>query len=144
MTTSIMAGTALAMRAVASPSSLTLAAMSRRTFATASQTLRSNPLRPNSLQSISRAARRGYADAAAPAPAPAPKPQKRFRVLRWAWRLTWLSALGLTGALAYSIYELRHPEEQYEPDPNKKTLVILGTLQTRTGSMVWEWLIELF
>jgi NADH:ubiquinone reductase (non-electrogenic) len=27
---------------------------------------------------------------------------------------------------AYSIYDLRHPEEQYEPDPSKKTLVVLG------------------
>lgn len=29
--------------------------------------------------------------------------------------------------MGYSIYELRNPTEQYEPDPSKKTLVILGT-----------------
>jgi NADH:ubiquinone reductase (non-electrogenic) len=100
-----------------------LSSVSRRTIATTSaQALRPKPLRSNGL-SIARAARRGYADAA---PSPAPKPKKRFRALRWAWRLTWLSALGLTGVTAYSIYDLRHPEEQYEPDPSKKTLVVLG------------------
>jgi hypothetical protein len=120
----IMAGTTLAMRSMASPSIMRLSAVSRRTIATTSQALRPKPLRSNGL-SIARVARRGYADAA-PTPLPAPKPKKRFRALRWAWRLTWLSALGLTGAMAYSIYELRHPEEQFEPDPTKKTLVILG------------------
>ncbi|KAJ5450151.1 External alternative NADH-ubiquinone oxidoreductase [Penicillium daleae] len=119
-----MAGTTLAMRSMASSSIMRLSSVSRRTIATTSaQALRPKPLRSNGL-SIARAARRGYADAA---PSPAPKPKKRFRALRWAWRLTWLSALGLTGATVYSIYELRHPEEQYEPDPTKKTLVILGT-----------------
>lgn len=34
--------------------------------------------------------------------------------------------LGGVGALAYNIYDLRHPDEQAKPDPNKKTLVILG------------------
>ncbi|QKX64177.1 uncharacterized protein TRUGW13939_11350 [Talaromyces rugulosus] len=79
--------------------------------------LRSSPIQP--------ALRRAYADAAAAAPSPAPK--KRFRFFRWAYRLTVLSGLGLTGYLGYSIYILRHPEEQIEPDPSKKTLVILGT-----------------
>lgn len=119
-----MAGTTLAMRSMASPSIMRLSTVSRRTITTTSQALRAKPLRSNGLQSIACVARRGYADAAAPSPAP--KPKKRFRALRWAWRLTWLSALGLTGVMAYSIYELRHPEEQYEPDPSKKTLVILG------------------
>lgn len=119
-----MAGTTLAMRSLASPSIMRLSAVSRRTIATTSQAIRPKPIRSNGL-SIARSARRGYADAA-PTPSPAPKPKKRFRTLRWAWRLTWLSALGLTGAMVYSIYELRHPEEQYEPDPTKKTLVVLG------------------
>ncbi|KAL1994393.1 hypothetical protein VTN49DRAFT_3062 [Thermomyces lanuginosus] len=57
----------------------------------------------------------------------APRPKKRFRFLRWTFRLTLLSGLGLTGYLAYGIYLQRHPEEQFPPDPNKKTLVILGT-----------------
>ncbi|KAJ5097277.1 External alternative NADH-ubiquinone oxidoreductase [Penicillium angulare] len=121
-----MAGTTLAMRAMVSPSIMQLSSVSRRSISTTSQVLRANPVRP--AQSISRIARRGYADAApTPTPSPAPKPKKRFRALRWAWRLTWLSGLALTGALAYSIYELRHPVEQTEPDPEKKTLVILGT-----------------
>lgn len=129
-----MAGTSLAMRSMASRQ---LFSLSRRSIAT-SQALRAEPLRPN-FQSISRMARRGYADAApspspspaAPSPSPAPKPKKRFRFLRWAWRLTWLSGLGLTGAMVYSIYSLRHPEEQFEPSPDKKTLVILGMILSR-------------
>ncbi|KAJ5727807.1 External alternative NADH-ubiquinone oxidoreductase [Penicillium malachiteum] len=114
-----MAGNTLAMRSMAS-----LSAASRRSIAT-SQALRAKPMR-SGVQTVSRIARRGYADAA-PTPSPTPKPKKRFRTLRWAWRLTWLSGLGLTGALAYSIWELRHPVEQLEPSPDKKTLVILGT-----------------
>ncbi|KAJ6013653.1 External alternative NADH-ubiquinone oxidoreductase [Penicillium herquei] len=114
-----MAGNTLAMRSMAS-----LSAASRRSIAT-SQALRAKPMR-SGVQTVSRIARRGYADAA-PTPTPTPKPKKRFRALRWAWRLTWLSSLGLTGALAYSIWELRHPVEQTEPSPDKKTLVILGT-----------------
>lgn len=31
------------------------------------------------------------------------------------------------GAISYNLYTLRHPAEQFEPDPSKKTLVILGT-----------------
>ena len=41
-------------------------------------------------------------------------------------RLTYLSVLGLVGAVAYDGYKDRHPDEQYTPDPQKKTLVILG------------------
>lgn len=67
--------------------------------------------------------RRAYADEA---PKPKPKPGKLRRTFRWAWRLTYLSALGLVGYTAYDIYVDRHPDEQFNPDPNKKTLVILG------------------
>lgn len=126
-----MAGTTLAMRSMVSPSIMQLSSVSRRSIST-SQALRAKSLR--SAQSVSRIARRGYADAA-PTPTPTPKPKKRFRALRWAWRLTWLSGLGLTGALAYSIYELRHPEEQIEPDPSKKTLVVLGMMRPRINSI---------
>lgn len=109
-----------------------LSSLSRRSLSTRlqSQVVRSaRPLRANafSQQSFQRIARRSYADAAAPTPTPTPKPKKRFRFLRWTWRLTWLSGVGMVGALAYSIYDQRHPLEQFEPDPNKKTLVILGT-----------------
>jgi len=40
--------------------------------------------------------------------------------------LTYLSILGGTGYVGYLVYADRHPDEQYEPDPSKKTLVILG------------------
>ena len=132
----IMAGPSLAMRSMATRSMIQLPSLSRQSIAT-SQVLRAKPLRPLT-QSLTPIARRGYADAApspSPSPSPAPKPKKRFRFLRWAWRLTWLTGLGLTGAMAYSIYELRHPEEQFEPDPSKKTLVILGMTMSTSDMM---------
>ncbi|KAK3368133.1 pyridine nucleotide-disulfide oxidoreductase-domain-containing protein [Podospora didyma] len=70
-------------------------------------------------------ARRGYADAATPL-APKPK-QRRFRAWRWGWRLTYLSSIAGVAWVGYGIYQDRHPDEQIEPDPSKKTLVILGT-----------------
>ncbi|KZN91653.1 External alternative NADH-ubiquinone oxidoreductase [Penicillium chrysogenum] len=119
-----MAGNTLAIRKMA-PSIMQLSSMTRRSMSTSQLALRAKPMRSTKVsQSVSRIARRGYADAA---PSPAPKPKKRFRALRWAWRLTWLSAIGLTGTVAYSIFELRQPPEQITPDPSKKTLVILGT-----------------
>lgn len=42
------------------------------------------------------------------------------------WRGFWVSVIGGSAYLGYSIYESRHPVEQMEADPNKKTLVILG------------------
>ncbi|CAK39927.1 hypothetical protein CBS63078_3654 [Aspergillus niger] len=109
---------------MASPSAaMQLSSLSRRSLSTRPQLLRS--ARPLRQQQFQRSTRRSYADAA-PA-APTPKPKKRFRFLRWTWRLTWLSTIGAAGALAYSVYELRHPVEQIKPDPTKKTLVILGT-----------------
>jgi NADH:ubiquinone reductase (non-electrogenic) len=110
-----MVGSTLAMRSNA----MQLSSLSRRSLTTRSpvQALRSS-------QSLSlRTARRPYSDAA---PLPAPKPKKRFRFLRWTWRLTLLAGVGLAGNLAYSIYDQRHPTEQFVPDPSKKTLVILG------------------
>ncbi|KAI9882022.1 MAG: External alternative NADH-ubiquinone oxidoreductase mitochondrial [Watsoniomyces obsoletus] len=58
---------------------------------------------------------------------PLPKPRRRFPVLRWIWRLTWMSALGGLAFVGYQVYTLRYPIDQFEPDPSKKTLVILGT-----------------
>lgn len=86
---------------------------------------RPSPSQLLSKQQRSTFARRAYATEA-PAPAPAAPKKKRFRFLRWTYRLTVLGLLGGTGYLGYSIYLLRHPEEQLEPDPSKKTLVILG------------------
>jgi NADH:ubiquinone reductase (non-electrogenic) len=58
----------------------------------------------------------------------APKVKKAgFRTLRWTWRLTKFSALAGLAYVGYGIYEMRNPEEQPQPDPSKKTLVILGT-----------------
>lgn len=119
-----MVGGTLALRSkMVSPSTIRLSSFSR--IQPSGQILRSTrPLRSNGLQqSFQRSARRTYADAAA---TPAPKPKKRFRFLRWAWRLTWLSGVGLAGGLAYSIYDTRNPIDQIEPDPSKKTLVVLG------------------
>ncbi|KAG6130536.1 hypothetical protein E4U38_008012 [Claviceps purpurea] len=66
--------------------------------------------------------RRAYTDEA-----PKPTPGKLRKTLRWAWRFTYLSAAGLVGYTFITIYQDRHPEPQSEPDPSKKTLVILGT-----------------
>ncbi|KAL6703933.1 NADH:ubiquinone oxidoreductase [Coniothyrium glycines] len=55
-----------------------------------------------------------------------PKP-RRFRLLRWTWRLTYLSAIGGLAYVGYGIYETRNPADQPPPDPSKKTLVVLGT-----------------
>ncbi|PNY28663.1 ATP-dependent RNA helicase DBP2 [Tolypocladium capitatum] len=98
-----------------------------RALSTASRTttLRSTP-RPSvamRLQPAGRiASRRAYADAT-----PKPKPGRLRKTFRWMWRLTYLSFGGLAGYTFYIIYQDRHPEPQYEPDPSKKTLVILGT-----------------
>ena len=49
-----------------------------------------------------------------------------FRTLRWLWRLTYLSAIGGLGWTGYGIYLGKHPADQQDPDPSKKTLVVLG------------------
>lgn len=69
-------------------------------------------------------------DIASGAAIPGPKPKKRFRILKNTWRLAWGSTFLGAGWLAYSIYETRFPQEQIEPDPAKKTLVILGMFST--------------
>jgi NADH:ubiquinone reductase (non-electrogenic) len=69
--------------------------------------------------------RRGYSDVAPETPKPQPK-KRKLRVFRWLWRLTWVSALGGVAYTVYDGYQARHPEDQFNPDPSKKTLVILG------------------
>lgn len=70
---------------------------------------------------LQQAFRRSYADSVSPIT------KRRGRgFFRWTWRLTYLSAIGGIGYLGYTIYLLRTPHEQYNPDPSKKTLVILG------------------
>lgn len=57
-------------------------------------------------------------------------PRRALRVLKWIWRATYLSVLGGLVFLGYEVYALRYPAEQAEPDPSKKTLVILGACST--------------
>jgi NADH:ubiquinone reductase (non-electrogenic) len=70
--------------------------------------------------------KRGYADQAPVAPVKELPKKKRAGVLRWAWRLTYVSAIGMLGWSVYGIYVNRNPIDQQEPDPSKKTLVVLG------------------
>lgn len=66
---------------------------------------------------------RSYADAA---PRPVKKPRRIRTTLKWLWRATYLSLFAGVGAVIYDGYLDRHPEEQFDPDPQKKTLVVLG------------------
>jgi hypothetical protein len=105
-------------------SSIAFRAASRRPFATSSQSFLTRA-RPSSRvfpdkSKLQQTFRRTYADVA-----PAKKP-RRFRFFRFLWRVTYLSAIAGTAYLAYGVYELRHPDDQFEPDPTKKNLVILG------------------
>lgn len=100
-----------------------------RAFSSIVRTTRTTSLRPASRPSVSMklnstgriAFRRAYADEA-----PKPKPGKLRRTFRWIWRISYLSVAGLFGYTCYVIYLDRHPDEQHERDPSKKTLVILG------------------
>lgn len=83
-------------------------------------------LNNNRIATLSRELRRQYSDAPSATLSPTPPKKRRFRILRWTWRLTYLSVLGGLGYVAWLTYEDRHPSEQIEADPTKKTLVILG------------------
>ncbi|KAK4123534.1 FAD/NAD(P)-binding domain-containing protein [Parathielavia appendiculata] len=91
---------------------------------TSRRTIGARPVFGSTQGPVSRQFRRGISDDAAPAPLPK---KRRFRVLRWTWRLTYLSAIAGIAYIGYGVYQDRHPEPQVEPDPSKKTLVILGT-----------------
>ncbi|KAI1500497.1 hypothetical protein F5X99DRAFT_236860 [Biscogniauxia marginata] len=71
---------------------------------------------------VNRQFARSYADAP-----PKKKPRKIRTTFRWIWRTTYLSLLTVVGAVIYDGYLDRHPEDQFTPDPTKKTLVVLGT-----------------
>ena len=79
-------------------------------------------LKPSILRtSLQQSFRRSYADASSPTA------KRRSRgILRWTWRLIYLSTLGGLVYLGYTIYDGQTPTEQIEAGPNKKTLVILG------------------
>jgi NADH:ubiquinone reductase (non-electrogenic) len=103
----------------------------RRSFMTSSFARAARPTSQNLLpkSKLRDSFRRGYAEqkvgALAAELAPTKKP-RRFRALRWIWRVTYLSLLGGVGYMAYTVYDLRHPVDQFEPDPSKQNLVILG------------------
>jgi hypothetical protein len=119
-----MAATRLASMKLPLASS-TISIIARRGFATSQHSV-IRAVRPSSKKfertNLQHAFRRSYADSA-----PEKKP-RRFRHLRWLWRLTYLSTLAGVGWVAYDIYQLRHPNVQVDPDPDKKTLVILGMI----------------
>lgn len=95
-------------------------AASSRSFVTRARPILNNNNNKN--HDLQKSFRRAYADVAPP---PAKK-ARRFRYFRFLWRATYLSLVGGTAYLAYGVWDLRHPEEQFEPDPTKKNLVILG------------------
>ncbi|RYP57788.1 hypothetical protein DL769_009281 [Monosporascus sp. CRB-8-3] len=80
---------------------------------------------PSTRPVVSRQFQRCYSDASSPPPKK--KPGKIRSTFKWLRRFAYLSVLGLVGGVAYDGYKDRHPDEQYTPDPRKKTLVILGT-----------------
>ncbi|KAI0199689.1 hypothetical protein F4808DRAFT_431746 [Astrocystis sublimbata] len=69
---------------------------------------------------------RTYADIA-PQPPKKKKSGKIRTTFRWMWRATYLSLIVGVGAVIYDGYLDRHPDDQFTPDPSKKTLVVLGT-----------------
>ncbi|KAK4252201.1 hypothetical protein C7999DRAFT_27449 [Corynascus novoguineensis] len=91
---------------------------------TSRRTVGARPLFGSTQGPAIRQFRRGVSSEAAPVP---PPKKPRFRKLRWAWRLGYLSAIAGIVYIGYGVYQDRHPEDQVEPDPSKKTLVILGT-----------------
>lgn len=60
-------------------------------------------------------------------PPPKPKPGKIRRYLRNTGRTIALLLIGGLGYMGYVIYSSRHPPVQFEQDPSKKNLVILGS-----------------
>ena len=75
--------------------------------------------------SLQQSFRRSYADAL-----PHQAKRRGGGFFRWTWRVVYLSAIGGTAYLGYTIYALRTPRDQLEVDPSKKTLVILGKLSS--------------
>ncbi len=56
--------------------------------------------------------------------------------MRWTWRLTYLSIIGGIAYVSYGVYLDRHPTPQADPDPSKKTLVILGEPIKATAPLI--------
>ncbi|KAH7132626.1 external NADH-ubiquinone oxidoreductase 1 mitochondrial precursor [Dendryphion nanum] len=100
----------------------------RRSYATSRPSLVANRAQWTSRPTFSQISlRQSIRRQSTETPKPAPK-KKGFRLLRWTWRLTYLSVIGGLAYVGYGIYEMRNPDDhQPPPDPSKKTLVILGT-----------------
>ena len=105
----------------------TVAALPRRTFASSSS------FRPVAVRSsipggklsqpfLKQSFRRSYADATL-----TPPPKRRAGFFRWTLRLFYLTSIGALAWVGYEVYQLRTPDEQVAQDPEKKTLVILGS-----------------
>lgn len=77
------------------------------------------------IRPVARQFQRQYSDAPA---APPKKPGKFRRTLKWTWRLTYLSLLGSLAYVSWDVWQSNNPDPQTDPDPTKKTLVILGKL----------------
>ncbi|KAI5836820.1 hypothetical protein DFP73DRAFT_581273 [Morchella snyderi] len=117
----MMMSSAMKLRAV--PAAARLASHSSRTILQRQATA----FKPSIQNQIARSSfKRAYASEASPASVNK-APINRFRYFKYAWRGTYTLAIVGTVWLAYSIYETRFPKEQTEPDPTKKTLVILGS-----------------
>ncbi|KAH8178677.1 pyridine nucleotide-disulfide oxidoreductase domain-containing protein [Sarocladium implicatum] len=113
--------------AAARPTTFASANIAAKSFSTASRTsvLRAaaRPSVASGFNASTRMAfRRTYADQA-----PKRKPGAIRTTFKWIWRTTYLSVGGLLAYTAWVIYDDRHPQPQFEADPTKKTLVILGT-----------------
>ena len=54
--------------------------------------------------------------------------RRGWSILKWTWRIIYLSAIGGTVYAGYGIYQNKRPADQVQPDPSKKTLVVLGMI----------------
>ncbi|KAK3953348.1 hypothetical protein QBC32DRAFT_210356 [Pseudoneurospora amorphoporcata] len=75
---------------------------------------------------VSQQIRRAHTETTPALPEP-PKERRRFRKLRWLWRAPLVASLAGIAYIGWGVYEERNPGPQVEPDPSKKTLVVLGT-----------------
>lgn len=106
----------------------------RRCFATAApkrssfQSQTSRPTNRLPIQNLRQSFRRSYADQKGTV---SPETQQKIKrkgagFFKWTWRLTLLSLVGGSIYTGYGIYVNRNPADQTDPDPSKKTLVVLG------------------
>jgi len=125
----------MASKALARPlASVSSAIGFKRSFATAqksqSQLVRAERTRATvqiPRQRTQQAFRRSYAEVSPETQRVVKK--RSWGFLKWTWRLTYISAIAGTIYMGYGIYQGRTPNEQFEPDPSKKTLVVLGKQQ---------------